>query len=105
MKRTFSTAMVIVLSSLAHLEAVQVLQEVEAAYFHPMSSRFRDIYGGGGIYTFELNVQTWCQLYSWANVSYFHKTGRSIGEKDKTTITLVPVAFGLKYIFSMRDRV
>jgi len=100
MKKLFPILAALVLSTATQLEAFCCISpEVEVAYFHPLSSRFRDIYGGGAIYTFELNVQTWCQLYTFANVSYFNESGRSIGEKNKTEITLIPVAFGLKYLW------
>ena len=73
--------------------------EVAVAYFLPLSSRFQEIYGGGPIYTFELNVKTWHQLYTWASVSYFCENGRSIGANNTTNIQLIPLAFGFKYLW------
>lgn len=79
---------------------VNVLAEVRAAYFHPTGSRFDDIYGGSGIYNFELSVQTWCDLYTWFSVGYLRESGKSLGLKNRTTFQMVPLGLGLKYLFS-----
>jgi len=98
---------VITLVSFSSLHAAEVLTEIRAAYFHPTDSRFQDIYSGGGQYSIETSVQTGCkQLYPWAGVGYFHKSGCSIleipgitSEGDSTHITIVPIGLGLKYLF------
>jgi len=79
---------------------VEILVEIRGAYFHPTGSRFDDIYGGSGIYNFELSVQTWCDLYSWISVGYLRESGHSKGLRNRTTFQMVPLGIGLKYIFN-----
>ncbi len=90
----------IVLSTTAALEATSLV-EAKAGYFYPTDSEFRDIFSnGGGIYGVELSRDMWCGLHFWVSANYFSKSGSSIGEKDKTRVTLVPLAGGLKYLIS-----
>ena len=42
----------------------------------------------------------WYGLHLWESGSYFSKAGSSIGEKNKTRVTLVPLSGGLKYVIS-----
>lgn len=77
-----------------------MLLEFRAAYFHPTGCRFDDIYGGTGIYNLEFSIQTWCDLYTWVSVGYLRESGHSIGLSTPTTIQLVPLGIGLKYMFS-----
>ena len=97
----------IIFVSFSLLDAGETLTEVRAAYFYPTDSRFRDFYSNGGLYSIETSVQTCCkQLYPWASVGYFHKSGDAIlncpdiiAEGESTHITVVPIGFGLKYLF------
>ena len=82
--------------------AREVLMEVKAGYFHPTNHRFRKIYpGGGGIYGAEVSLQTWKGVYAWISGSYFSESGRSLGERDRTIITMVPLGAGLKCLFDV----
>lgn len=99
MKKLFLAFFCGAILSFSKMQAIVILPEVKAAYFHPTDSRFRKIYGGGGIYTFEASIQFWNCLYPWFSVGGFWKSGRSIGEKDKTHVTIIPLGFGLKYFF------
>lgn len=80
--------------------ATDFFAEAKAAYFRPTSDKFRDVYGSGGIYGLEASCQFWKPLYAWASADYFHKRGRSIGSGggSSTKVTLVPLAFGAKYL-------
>jgi len=79
-----------------------VLVAGKAAYFYPTSSRFKDIYSGGGIYGAEMSVQAWKELYPWISADYFPQNGRSIiqggGKGNRTIVKFVPLALGLKYL-------
>ncbi len=81
------------------LRATDAFIEGKAAYFYPTDHQFRKIYSGGGIYGLELTCQAWRHLYAWASADCFYQTGKSIGEKDSTHITFVPLGQGLKYLF------
>ncbi len=76
------------------------IAELRAGYFYPTSQTFRDIYKSGGVEgEFEIAAifkQNWI---AFGNVSYFPKTGSSIGFNDKTTISMVPLSLGFKYQF------
>lgn len=81
------------------LEAIDTFAEVKAAYFMPTQHRFQEIYSGGGMFGIETTTQAWKELYAWASASYFNKTGSSIGRRDSTQITLVPLGAGAKYLY------
>ena len=73
--------------------------EIRVGYFYPTSHRFRKIFRGARLdYEIE-TVQAFHRHFAvWANVSWFPKSGHSIGEQDRTTVNLVPLCIGLKYI-------
>ena len=79
-----------------------ILLEFKAAYFLPTSTLFRKIYdNGGALYgpevTFKLGN---CgDLYGFASIDYFQKSGRSLGLCDATKVSLLPLGIGLKYFF------
>lgn len=89
-----------VVFSSSGLEAIEVLTELKAAYFHPESTKFRRIYGSAGMYGAEVSVQTWCDLYTWVSGDFFIKSGHSLGLHDDTNIWFIPVGLGLKYFFN-----
>lgn len=72
--------------------------------FFPLDSRVRDIYHDV-LPCFELQATT--TLYGcwqeWVNVGYIFDNGRSIGESDKTQLNLLPISFGVNYLFSSCD--
>lgn len=97
--KKFALASIIGLTSFSQLHSIEFLPEVKAAYFYPLDSRTRDIYSDGAVYGLELNMEScWC-IYPWISGQYFCVDGRSIGEDDKTTLRLVPLGIGLKYMF------
>lgn len=79
-------------------QALDTLFEANAAYFYPTDPQFRKIYSGGGIYRLKTCTQVWEQFYPWISIGVFSKSGSSIGEGDKTRITIVPLGFGFKYL-------
>lgn len=81
------------------LEAKPILVEARAAYYYPTDSTFREIYGKTGLYSIEANYNLVYGLYSWGSVGYLRKSGKSLDENDHTTATIIPINFGLKYIF------
>lgn len=81
-------------------QARDVLIEAKAAYFRPTDHKFRRIYSDGGIFGGEISAQIYGGIYGWASGSYFYKKGSSTGLGNSTKIDLVPVGFGLKYLYS-----
>jgi outer membrane protein W len=73
---------------------------MRAAYLHPTGSHFDDIYGGSGIYNFELSIQTWFDLYTWFSLGYLRNSGQSLGLNNRTLFQMVPLGFGLKYLLN-----
>ena len=71
--------------------------EAGISYFYPKSEIFREIYGGGADFHFNLSQKIGKQVDLWAGVNYFNKDGHSLGFDQKTTITLIPTSLGLKY--------
>lgn len=76
--------------------------EFKGAYFLATGSRFKKMYKGGALYGPELTVQL-CDDSNWygfASVDYLSRKGHSLGLRLPTKISLVPIAFGLKYFVS-----
>lgn len=79
-----------------------VFTEIKGAYFRPSSETFRDIYSTRGIYGFEVTGRIWHQWYLFGSGDYFHTTGKSLNFHNRSTLTLVPCAVGVKYLFPVR---
>lgn len=74
--------------------------EIRIAYFYPASRRFRKVYSGFRLdYEIETTQKLRDNLHFWANVSWFPDSGDSIGENHHTSVDLVPISIGLKYMF------
>lgn len=100
LKRLFLFPFFLFILNIFQCEATEVLLEAKGGYFFPSDHRFKKIYSGGGIYGGEISVQiAHSPLYAWISGDYFSKNGRSIGEKNSTTIQLIPLAVGLKYLY------
>lgn len=89
----------------AKLQAIDIFAEAKAAYFYLENNKFRKIYSDNCMYGLEMNCQVWNRWYASASVNYFtkrsssSKQSSSSAEKERTKITLVPVGFGLKYLY------
>lgn len=76
-----------------------VIVEGKAAYFFPTNSRFRDIYGNGsGQYGAEVTFRLFRQLYGFTSADFFNKKGKSINFCNSTTVNIINVGIGLKYL-------
>lgn len=100
MKTMKSLAFFLCLTISTLIGARDILLEFKGAYFHPTNNRFRDIYKNGALYgpeiTFELCDQS--SWYGFASIDLFHRKGHSIGLDTLTSIRLVPIGLGLKYL-------
>ena len=93
-------SILILLASFCSVEANELLVEGKIAYYYPTDSTTRDIFEKCGIYSIEASYDFWCRkLYGWASVGYYSKEGQSIGDNTDTRATIVPLGFGLKYLF------
>jgi len=83
---------------LSLLDGVTVEGRVSA--FLPESKRVRRIYDDAiPFYQYEV-AKTFCNGFQgWFDVGYFEDRGRSIPLHNKTRIRLLPLGFGVKYIF------
>lgn len=77
-----------------------VLLEFKGAYFLPTDSCVKKIFHkGGALYGPEITFQL-CECSNWygfASVDYLSKKGHSLGLCERTTMRIVPLAFGVKY--------
>lgn len=87
--------------SFSSLQA-DVLVQAQAAYYYPTGERFRDIYSGSGLYSFETSIKTAGNLYTWISSGFFTTSGHSLGLGNSTHITMVPVGLGLKYFWKVK---
>jgi|694.fasta_scaffold22929_2 outer membrane protein W len=78
----------------------QCAVELRVGYFYPSSKLLRQIYRSGGVEgelevskTFENNWQVW------ANAGYFGRSGHSRGLHHRTTLQIIPLSMGTKYVF------
>lgn len=70
------------------------------AYFRPVSKKIRRIYDNGWAdYQIELSKEFYPNIQAWIGVSGFSKKGDSIGFHNSTRLQLIPLSFGLKYVY------
>ena len=80
----------------------QPLLEVKTGYFFFYNSKMRKIYDRGGLdiqlcasYPLWKLTSRWA-LNAYGGVEYFHRSGKSINEHEKTSLWSVPINIGLK---------
>lgn len=107
MKRFFLFALFF-LSQAVSIQALDV--EGRVAYFYPVDNRMRDIYSSKGFAEYELELSApvdvyGCEYADWdyfANLSYYHKKGRSSGcecFRSRTEVTNWALNLGVKHNF------
>lgn len=81
--------------------------EVKTGYFFFSDSKMRKVYDGGGLdiqlcATYPLwNITNRWTLNGYAAVEYFHRSGKSINEHQKTSVWSVPINIGLKPVYTI----
>ncbi|MCB1110282.1 MAG: hypothetical protein KDK64_04820 [Chlamydiia bacterium] len=80
-------------------ECREISLDGKASYYISTNHRFREIYGGAGLYRLETNIQVWEQLHTWVNLGYMYASGDS-SQNDHTHLHLVPLSFGVSYFFT-----
>jgi hypothetical protein len=81
-------------------EAAAVRIKIKAGYLYPQDKMFRDIYGGGITYGLEMSTFVSRNFEMWIEGGYFSKAGRLTYTEEKTTLRIVPVGGGVRYLFS-----
>ena len=88
----------LLLLSTEQAEAKEVVLEGKASYFLSTNTRFRDVYGGSGLYRLETQLQVKNAVYAWINLGYMYASGRSsVG--SPTHLHFVPLSSGVSYIY------
>ena len=90
----------LIFATLSTIESKEILLEGKASYFISTNNRFRNIYGGTGLYRIESNIQTWKDLYVWANLGYMYAWGDT-NQGSHTHLHLVPISAGVSYLFKV----
>lgn len=86
---------------------IQPVLEVKAGYFFFADSTMRKIYNNGGIdvqLSGSFPVGTWPDIFGldiYTSVEYLHRSGKTMGAGNKTSIWEIPVSLGLKPIFAI----
>ncbi|MGB8367318.1 MAG: hypothetical protein WCD44_03075 [Candidatus Babeliales bacterium] len=88
----------------AHIYGRDVLLEFKGAYFVPTNSTFRNCYKGTVIYGPELTIQLKEQKnwYAFASLDFLKQKGRFLSLCDSTTLRMMFLAAGIKYIFPFK---
>jgi len=90
---------IFLLFSTSKLIANDILLEGKISYYYQTDSTTRKIMGNGVLYGLESSFQAYCGWYPWLSVSILPNSGHSIGERNNTTMYLVPIGVGLKYLY------
>ena len=87
----------------------QPLVEVKTGYFFFTNSKMRKVYDRGGLdvqlcASYPLwNLNCRWTLNAYGAVEYFHRSGKSINEHQKTSLWSVPVNIGFKPVYAIND--
>jgi len=87
----------------------QPLCEIKTGYFFFTNSKLRKVYDRGGLdiqlcASYPLwNLTNKWTLNAYGAVEYFHRSGKSIGGRQKTALWSVPVNIGLKPVYAIND--
>jgi hypothetical protein len=69
-----------------------------AGYFQPKDASFKKIYGEGDVlYGARLGVHVWNGFHLWISGSQYQSISKTTFTGDKTTLTLLPISFFLRY--------
>lgn len=86
------------------------LCEVKTGYFFFSNSKMRKVYDKGGVdiqlcasYPLKRLTSRWV-LNAYGAVEYFHQSGKSLNEHQKTALWSVPINIGLKPVYEINAR-
>ena len=101
MKLKFVHLIAILASLTGSVEAYfsQCQPELRVGFFRPTEKKFRKIYQNwDALFQVEASTPVYQsqRLYGWGNVGYYYSRGLSLGLRDNTSITLLPLTIGIK---------
>ena len=70
----------------------------KVGFFFPSNEELQNVYGGGLIYGPEVSWRFMQCVDLFADVMYFQKGGKSLGQKRHTRIKMLPASLGLKLV-------
>ncbi|MCB1106521.1 MAG: hypothetical protein KDK76_00320 [Chlamydiia bacterium] len=79
-------------------EGREILLEGKTSYYLSTNDRFRNLYGGAGLYRVEANVEVANHWLVWTNLGYLYASGNT-NQGSHSHLHLVPVATGVSYFF------
>lgn len=85
----------------SHLLANNIWLEGKISYLYQTDKTTRKIMGNGALYGIESTFQAYKAIHPWVSVSILPNWGKSIGERNKTSMYFVPIGVGLKYLFQI----
>ncbi len=95
MRKAFVLTLIVLMCSAAASAATSF--GLRIAYFSPLDSDFRSIYGGGVMFGGDALFSLSRSLDLWLDIRYFGKTGSLSYTMEETKLTLVPIGVGLRY--------
>lgn len=99
MVKALRSLLALLLFACAPLVSSDVLVEFKAAYFMPTDSDVKKIYGkGGALFGPEVTFRVYENWYGFASIDFLTKKGHSLGLCDRTTMSLMPLGIGVKYL-------
>jgi len=84
---------------LSPLRAEIARLEICASYFNPSEKAFRDIYGQGVKYGFDIGRSVWKNLEFYVSLTYYYKRGKLTYTQEATRVILRPIGVHLRYVF------
>jgi hypothetical protein len=70
----------------------------KAKYFMPSEQAFKDIYGSGTMYGGEIDIGIWQNFELCISGQSFTKKGELTFTEEETTLKILPVGIGIKYV-------
>lgn len=98
MKKYFFLPLLFFQLTYGYLPPKRYLMQVNGAYTFPLHNSFRKIYNHAGLINAEASIKAFDNIYPWASVGAMFADGHSLGRGDKTSLTIVPLDIGLKFI-------
>lgn len=103
MKKMLKIFAIFNLIPLVSIWGLEFLPEIRAAYNYETDHLTRDIYGSGALYNFEFNLKIDEHSMPFVSLGYLHQNGKSLGGNDSTTLNLIPIDIGYKYVFLTKN--
>lgn len=88
---------IILLASILDAKIARI--EINASYFFPSEKAFRDIYGEGIKYGFDISRNVWKNMELHVYLNYLFKRGELTFTRERTWVKIIPLGTSLRYTF------